>query len=305
MVEEAIGIDVGGTKTLALRIQPDGNATARACVPTPRTGPRDLLQLLFSLTDRLRTPATSTIGVALPGLVDTTTGALRHAPGFDCDDLTVRSRMEQATQLPVVTDNDARAAAWAEHRVGSGRDYNNLIVITAGTGWGCGVITDGRLLKGSHGFACEVGHLFVDSEGPLCYCGRTGCAEVSASGTAISHHGRAAGFADGETVTRAAREGDPDAQRILHTVGTALGRGAATLADLLDPALVIVGGGAADAGELLLAPARTAMRDNLTASRRRPDIPPMVAAALGNDAGAIGIALQALGGKPTPSQRQG
>ncbi|MFI5617769.1 ROK family protein [Streptomyces sp. NPDC051567] len=298
MVEEAIGIDVGGTKTLALRVRPDGTVTARVREPTPRTGSRALLLLLAGLADRLRTPVTSAVGVALPGLVETTTGVLRHAPGFRCDDLAVGGLMEEATGLPVRTDNDARAAAWAEYRVGAGRGHDDVVVITAGTGWGCGVVIGGRLLRGTHGFACEVGHLFVDPQGPACYCGRHGCAEVSASGGAISHHGRAAGFADGESVTRAAHDGDREALRILRTVGTALGRGAATLVDLLDPAVVIVGGGAAEAGDLLLAPARTAMREALTASRRRPHIPPVVTAALGNDAGATGIALLALDPRP-------
>ncbi|MFE9139406.1 ROK family protein [Streptomyces sp. NPDC007355] len=293
MSEEAIGIDVGGTKTLAVRIRPDGAIMARVRVPTPRTGPSDLLTLLTKLADRLRTPGTRAIGVALPGLVDNTTGTLRHAPGFPCDDLPVRKMLEKAVGLSAHVDNDARAATWAEYRTGAGRGHDDILMITAGTGWGCGVVTEGRLLRGSQGFAGEVGHLYVDADGPTCYCGRQGCAEVSASGSAISHHGRAAGYPDGETVTRAARDGDISALTILHTVGTALGHGAAALVDLLDPAIVIVGGGAAGADDMLLAPARSAMRDALTASRRRPAIPPVVTAALGNDAGATGIALLA------------
>ncbi|MGP3638061.1 ROK family protein [Streptomyces sp. 24-1644] len=148
MVEEAIGIDVGGTKTLAVYIRSDGTVAARLREPTPRTGPRDLLELLTSLTDRLRTPSTSAIGVALPGLVETATGVLRHAPGFPCDDMPVRRLMEEAGGLPVFTDNDARAAAWAEYRIGAAREHDDILVITAGTGWGCGVIAGGRLLRG-------------------------------------------------------------------------------------------------------------------------------------------------------------
>ncbi|MEU6889271.1 ROK family protein [Streptomyces viridosporus] len=293
MSEEAIGVDVGGTKTLAVRIRPDGTITARVRVHTPRTGPADLLTLLTSLADRLRTPGTRAIGVALPGLVETTTGTLRHAPGFPCDDLPVRGMLEEAVGLSAHVDNDARAATWAEYRTGAGRGHDDILMITAGTGWGCGVVTDGRLLRGSQGFAGEVGHLHVDAYGPTCYCGRQGCAEVSASGSAISHHGRAAGYPDGESVTRAASAGDTTALTVLHTVGTALGHGAAALVDLLDPAIVIVGGGAADADDMLLVPARTAMHGALTASRRRPAIPPVVTATLGNDAGATGVALLA------------
>ncbi|MEV5444527.1 ROK family protein [Streptomyces sp. NPDC052644] len=294
MPAEAVGVDVGGTKTLAVRIRTDGTIMERIRVPTPRTGSADLLALLTSLIDRLRTPGTLAVGVALPGLVETTTGSLRHAPGFPCDDLPVRALLEEAVGLPVHVDNDARAATWAEHRTGAGQGHRDTLVITAGTGWGCGVVIDGNLLRGSQGFAGEVGHLHVDPGGPTCYCGRQGCAEVSASGSAISHHARAAGYPDGEAVTRAARSGDPGALAVLNTVGTALGHGTAALVDLLDPAIVIVGGGGADAGDLLLAPARTAMHTALTASRRRPGIPPVVAAALGTDAGATGIALLSL-----------
>ncbi|MGW8994121.1 ROK family protein [Streptomyces zhihengii] len=294
MPEEALGIDVGGTKTLAVRIRPDGSIVQRVRVPTPRTGPVELLTLLTGLADRLRTPRTRAVGVALPGLVETATGALRHAPGLSCDDLPVRTLMEEATGLPAHVDNDARAATWAEYRTGAGRGHRDILVITAGTGWGCGAVINERLLTGSQGYAGEVGHLHVDTEGPTCYCGQHGCAEVSASGSAISHRGKTAGYPDGQAVTRAARHGDTRALAVLHTVGTALGHGAAALVDLLDPAIVIVGGGGADAHDLLLAPARTAMHTALTASRRRPGIPPMVTAALGNNAGATGIALLAL-----------
>lgn len=192
MPEEAVGLDVGGTKTLAVRIWPDGTITQRIRLPTPRTGPTDLLTLLTSLTDRLRTPRTQAVGVALPGLVETATGALRHAPGFPCDDLPVRTLLEEATGLPAHVDNDARAATWAEYRIGAGRGHHDVLMITAGTGWGCGAVIDGHLLRGSQGFASEVGHLHVHTEGPTCYSGRQGCAEVSAS--AITHHGKTTGY---------------------------------------------------------------------------------------------------------------
>lgn len=294
MQPQAIGIDVGGTKTLAVRIRPDGTVTARLRRPTPRSRPQDLMDLLDTLTRQLRTPDTTALGVALPGLVDAADGTLRHAPGFDCDDLPVRSLLQSTHLLPVYTDNDARAAAWAEHRLGAGRGHGTMVLITAGTGWGCGMVVNGLLLHGSRGFAGEVGHLTLVANGPPCYCGRQGCAEVTASGSAITGQGRASGFRDGEAVTRAADAGDERAVDILRTVGRTLGQGAAVLVGLIDPEIIVVGGGAVDAGELLLTPARASLAESLLAAGPRPDIPPLVRADLGNDAGALGIALLAL-----------
>ena len=180
----------------------------------------------------------------------------------------------------------------------------------AGTGIGGGIIIDGQLLRGAHGFAGEIGHIIVDPDGPLCGCGNHGCWEQFASGHAITRAGREAARqhpqsmiarrcggdpaqVTGQVVTESARAGDPVARGILATVGRSLGEGLAGLSNVLDPEIVVVGGGAAAAGNLLMEPARAAFVSSLEASAHRPRVP-LVTASLGNDAGAIGAALMAL-----------
>ena len=185
-----------------------------------------------------------------------------------------------------------------------------MLLVTVGTGIGGGIVVDGRIMRGAHGFAGEIGHVIVEPNGPRCGCGNLGCWEAVASGTAISRaaveavrahpgsllHEIAGGDprrADGPAVTEAARRGDAVAVDILTEVGTRLGQGIAGLVNVLDPELVVVGGGAAAAGDLLLDPARVAFRGALEAPDHRPEVP-LVPAALGNDAGAVGAGLLAL-----------
>jgi glucokinase len=207
----------------------------------------------------------------------------------------------------VVVDNDGNVAAWGEFRFGAARGSSNLLMVTVGTGIGGGIVADGRLFRGAHGFAAEIGHVIVEPNGPLCGCGNRGCWEQVASGRAIGRMGREAAAehpeslivelvggdpqnVHGPAVTEAARRGDRMALGILSEVGRRLGEGIAGLVNVLDPELVVVGGGAAAAaGDLLLDPARRAFSDAVQAPEHRPSVP-LVAAALGNDAGAIGAA---------------
>jgi glucokinase len=221
-------------------------------------------------------------------------------------DLPLADRLREGFDLPVVVDNDGNAAAWGEHRFGAGRGASEMLMVTVGTGIGGGLVTGGRLFRGAHGFAAEIGHIIVEPNGPLCGCGNRGCWEQVASGRAIGRMGRAAGAehpesllvelaggdpasVHGPVVTEAARRGDPMAVEILSEVGRRLGEGIAGLVNVLDPELVVVGGGASQAGDLLLEPARRAFDASVEAVDHRPRVP-LVAAALGNDAGAIGAA---------------
>ncbi|MFN2590535.1 MAG: ROK family protein, partial [Actinomycetota bacterium] len=184
------------------------------------------------------------------------------------------------------------------------------LLVTVGTGIGGGIIADGRLFRGAHGFAAEIGHIIVDPGGPRCGCGNLGCWEQMASGRAIGRLGREAAAAhpdgrlvalaggdpagiDGRLVTTAAKEGDPVAIDVLSEVGRRLGEGIAGLVNVLDPDRVVVGGGAIVAGDLLLEPARRAFRHTVEAVEHRPEVP-IVAAELENDAGAVGAADLAL-----------
>lgn len=168
----------------------------------------------------------------------------------------------------------AIAAAWGEFIFGAGRQFRDIVAVTVGTGIGGGLILEGRLRRGSHGVASEVGHLNAVPDGRPCSCGRRGCLEQYASGHAL---------------VREAREGDPDALESFAVVGTWLGRGLADLAAVIDPEAFIVGGGVSEAGELLLARARSTLTAKVIGKDGRP-VPPVIPASLGNRAGLVGAA---------------
>ncbi|MGW4895639.1 ROK family protein [Kitasatospora sp. NPDC004240] len=306
---EAIGVDVGATKIAAVRLSADGTVTARARLATARRTAEELVAAVVDLVDRLRGERVVAVGVGLPGMVDARTGALAFAPGLDFARAPLRALIADAVGLPVVTDNDANAAAWAEYRLGAGRGHDHLVLVTLGTGLGCGVVVAGRPLRGAHGFAAEASHLTVEPDGPPCECGEYGCWGVAASGATIAGLGRQAvaahpasplarlldeGSADvGEAVTEAALGGDGRALEILDHVGALTGVGLAALANLFDPSVMIVGGGPILAGELLLTPARASFARRLYSPGDRPPVP-LLPARFANDAGAIGAALLAL-----------
>jgi glucokinase len=234
---------------------------------------------------------------------------MRYAPNLSWRDAPLVERIGGTFGLPTVADNDNNAAAWGEYRFGIGRGHANILFVGVGTGIGGGIIADGALLRGAHGFAAEIGHTIVEPDGPVCGCGNHGCWEQLASGSAIVRDARAAvmkhphsllvklsggdpAHVTGSMVTEAARQGDTVSRGILNEVGHRLGQGIAGLVNVLDPELVIVGGGVSEAGDLLLAPARTAYSRSVEGGAFRPDVP-ILAASLVNDAGGIGAATMA------------
>lgn len=306
---QAVGLDVGGTKILAVRVARDGEILARAEAPTPADDQAATLDAMVEAARGLMTGEVLAVGIGAAGMVDVSSGILRFAPNLAWRDLAIAEHMRSALGVPCQLDNDANVAAYGEFRFGSGRGYRQVLLVTVGTGIGGGIIIDGRLFRGANGYAAEIGHVVVEPLGPLCGCGNRGCWEQVASGTAIGRLGREAAREDpsgaiarlagdpdaatGAVVTRAAIEGDRAAVEILGVVGTRLGIGIAGLVNVLDPQVVIVGGGAVAAGDLLLGPARIAFHDTVEAPDRRPSVP-IVAAQLGNDAGAVGAAALAL-----------
>jgi glucokinase len=299
-----VGVDVGGTKTLAVRLTPDGQVLARVHRPTRAASMDALLAGLTEIIGEVADGTVAGIGIGLPGLVHTPTGTLSYAPLFPFGPTEVGAHVRAVFDLPVTCDNDANAAAWAEHRLGAG-DGGTTALVTVGTGLGCGMVTGDRLLRGAHGYAAEVSHLIVEPGGEQCGCGERGCFGIEATGYAITQRARRTGRPlefwgvatdeqlTGEAVTRAARDGDPVAIGILARTGVLLGRGLAAVANLLDPDVLVVGGGAADAGDLLLTTARAEFKERLYASAHRPAVP-IRPARLGGDAGAIGAALLAV-----------
>jgi glucokinase len=212
----------------------------------------------------------------------------------------------------LVIENDANCAAYAEHALGAGRGYDEMLLVTLGTGIGGGVISGGRVLLGAFGFAGELGHMLVNQSGPPCPCGRRGCWERYASGGGLGMLAREAAYAGrlpavvalaggdpeavrGEHVTQAATAGDLGATEVVNELGWWVAAGLANLTAVLDPACIVLGGGLAAAGELLVTPTRHAYAELVEGSGRRPDVP-IVPAALGERAGAVGAALAACEG---------
>ncbi len=302
----AIGIDVGGTKINAFRVRRDGTIEERRTVATPVDDQDLALVTMIEQARSLAGAAAIAVGVGVAGLVDAANGILRFSPNVTWREMPIAERLADALELPVQVDNDANVAAWGEWRFGAGRGYRHMLLVTVGTGIGGGIVAGRRLFRGAHGFGGEIGHVIVDPSGPLCGCGNRGCWETVASGQAVGRLGReaarehphslvaslAGGDADavtGVVVTEAARRGDAIAIEVFREVGRRLGEGIAGLVNTLDPQVVVVGGGAVTAGDLLLEPARAACAGAIEGASYRPQVP-IVPAELGNDAGAIGAA---------------
>lgn len=310
---EAIGVDIGGTKCLGVALR-GGAVLAELRLPTPAT-PEGLVDTVLEVVGGLRrevpTLGHAPVGVGAPGLVDDT-GTLRFAPQFpEVRELGLRDLLVPQLGPRLIVDNDATCAAWAESRLGAAVGRTHVLMVTIGTGIGGGIIADGYLQRGRHGFAGEIGHMVVDPGGPRCPCGQAGCWERYASGSGLGWMAREAAQAGagrrmvelaggdpervrGEDVTVAAAEGDREARAVLARFAWWLALGLANLANTLDPELIVLGGGMVEAGPVLLQPAREAFARLLEGASHRPAIP-LVVAALGERAGAVGAALRAQG----------
>ena len=303
----AVGVDAGGTKVRGLLVDTtEGTVLDRRTVGTPAEDSEASLRAIVAVARELMDGGdVLAVGVGAAGMVDRH-GVMRFAPNVAWRDVPIRDEVEAATGLHTVVDNDANAAAWGEFRYGAGRDSTDMLLVTVGTGIGGGLVSAGRLLRGAHGFAGEIGHIIVEPGGPRCGCGNLGCWEQVASGRALDRLGREAArrqrtstlarmaggdpeSVTGRLVAEAARTGDPVSVHVLEEVGRRLGEGIAGLVNAFDPEVVVVGGGVADVGDPFLDPARRAFEETVEAPKHRPRVP-IVPAVLGNDAGAVGAA---------------
>lgn len=307
----AIGVDVGGTKVAGALVDSDGTMHHHVRVDSPAEDGEAMATAIATVVASLCADggADLPVGVAAAGIVDLD-GVVRYAPNIAWRDYPLRARLEDATGTSVRVENDANAAAWGEYRFGAGREVQiSMVMVTLGTGVGGGIVADGRLLRGRQGLGGELGHIVLAEGGPDCPCGNRGDLEALAAGTAIGREAREAaargevpagsalhGVHDpsGEDVTAAATAGDAFARELLGRIGFWLGRGIGSLVNALDPELVVVGGGAVAAGRPLLDPARASALETLMGREHR-SMPPIVPAALGNDAGIVGAALLASG----------
>ena len=302
----AVGIDVGGTKLLAIAIDGRGEVVAEQRTPSLRDGPA-LIDAIADLAGAVG--PVGALAVGLPGLIQQ--GVLRFAanlPGIV--ELPAAAMLEERVGAPVVLSNDATLAAWGEHARGAAVGVDDALVVTLGTGIGAGLILGGRLYEGAHGMAGEIGHVLVDPDGPPCPCGQRGCWERYASGSALGRLGGlaaeggrapallAAAGGDplavrGEHVVAAARAGDHGARTVMDEFAGWVAVGLANMVNVFDPAVIVLGGGLAEAGDVLLEPVRQRTTGLVEASAHRPAVEIRLAL-LGERAGALGAAFWAL-----------
>lgn len=293
-----IGVDIGGTKVLAAAVSTTGRVlrTARRTTPGRQVEASLIEDALTEAVEEIAGPRRpSAIGIAAAGFVDAQGERVRFAPHLPWRDEGVRARLAERWSAPVVLDNDANCAARAEIAYGAVGHAQHALVVTLGTGIGGAVVLDGAVHRGYNGMAGEFGHMQVVPNGQACECGGIGCWERYCSGNALVRFVRAQGWAEevtGPEVTDAARAGDPVALAAFADVGAWLGVGVANLVEAFDPEIVVIGGGVSAADDLLLAPARVAMRESLVGADHRV-VPPMVRAGLGPEAGAVGAAYLA------------
>ncbi|GAB3612829.1 ROK family glucokinase [Humibacter ginsengisoli] len=302
----AIGIDIGGTKIAGALVDELGVIIREDRVPTPKDT-RGIEDAVVEMIDRLSADADPVgAGVAAAGFVDAARSTVYYAPNIAWRNEPLRQKIEARVDVPVVIENDANAAGWAEFRFGAGRLVSDMVILTIGTGVGGAIVSEDRLFRGGFGAGAEVGHMRVVPGGLLCGCGARGCIEQYGSGRALQRYANeladqgGIGQALADVRTRTGRlsgsdigdliqQDDPGALAALRQLGDWLGQASASLAAVLDPQMFVFGGGVAQAGDRLLEPIRSAYLENLPARGYHPE-PEFRIAELVNDAGVVGAA---------------
>jgi glucokinase len=304
-----IAVDLGGTKVAAGLIAQDGTVVRRAVEPTDVTSEDGVLAQLERIISGLVDGGFEALGVGVPSTIDQRSGRAVTSVNIPLAGVDLRERLRELFDVPVAIENDGNAAAVAEHRLGAARGARHVVMLTLGTGVGGGLILDDRLYRGAVGAAGELGHITLDEDGPPCQgaCPGRGHLEVLASGLAADRLAdRAAAERPDGDLGRAAAAGrtvDPhllvelgsagpgDARAVLEHLGFHLGVGISDLVNIFNPELVVIGGGFAEAGDLLLDAARAVVAERALPPAK--DEVRIVRAELGSDAGLIGAALVA------------
>jgi len=303
-----VGIDAGGTKLLG-GVVDEGLAVHHRVHRLWRGEERqEVLDLFLEVVEEAlaTTPEVEAVGFGIPALMDRDRAVSLECVHLPLTGVPFRDLMSERLDRPVVVDNDATCALLAEARAGAAKGAADALLLTLGTGIGGGVLAGGRVYRGT-GSAGELGHTVVEIDGEPCPCGSRGCLETVASGSAIARAGEGVAAAQpdsglgraqasgreitGPLVTELAGEGDAAAVGVLAETGRKLGVGLASLANAFSPEVIVVGGGASAAGDLLLEPAREEMRQRALGPNREV---PVVAAHFGDEAGMLGAAMMAL-----------
>jgi glucokinase len=272
MITPGIGVDIGGTKIAAGLIDTDGTVLARVQLPTP-TGEVAIADAVAGLIRRIAPEAAgAVVGIAVPGYVSLDHRTVSYAANLELENTLLAELVEARLPVRALVINDANAALWAEYRFGAARSVQDVAMVTVGTGIGGGLLVNGKLVAGAHGWAGEIGHMVVDPGGRACGCGSRGCLDRYASGSVLE--------------TEASTP--EDFAEIAHWLGFGLSQ----VAMLLDPGLILIGGGVSAAGTALTEPVRERLA-GLLAEHGRDSTPPVVPAQLGPDAGIIGAAAYA------------
>ncbi len=312
MEAAAIGVDLGGTAVKMGLVDHAGNILDILELRTPvAEGYAGVIHFLTAMTDRLLQANrlgwhdVQGVGVGVPGYVELPEGTVVEAVNLGWRNVPLKQDLERIWRVPVTVDNDANAAALGEMWTGAGQGASNLLCLTLGTGIGGGVIINGEVYHGTSGIAGEIGHMTVRREGGRqCNCGRKGCLETEASATAIvkdvqeqlklngtgplqEEYDRS-GTITAKAVVQLAEQGDPVCQGIIRKVGRTLGTALANVCCVLNPEIIVIGGGVSRAGNLLLNPVREAF--NTAALPRIAQKTSIAPAKLGNQAGLIGAA---------------
>jgi glucokinase len=305
-----MGIDIGGTKMLGGVVDPDGNVLDQTRRDTPADDAAKIVDRIVEMIQELSADhKIEAVGVGAAGWIDADRSTVLFAPNLAWRNEPLREEIARHVPVPVVVENDANVAAWAEFQFGAAADASeSMVMFTIGTGIGGALVIGGELVRGAHGLAGELGHVLAVPDGHPCGCGRHGCVEQYASGNALVRFAQglakddtagaeyllelADGVLDsinGPMVTAAAKAGDPVAREAFQQVGYWLGNTLADLVQIIDPQLLVIGGGVIHAGDLLLHPTRTAYQVAL-AQRGRLEAAEIRGALLGNLAGLVGAA---------------
>ncbi|MDO4330209.1 MAG: ROK family protein [Lachnospiraceae bacterium] len=308
-----IGIDLGGTNIAAGVVTHEHKLVCKASVPTalPRSA-ESLADGIWELAvnmlkeNHMEMRQIESLGIGIPGTVNKATGMIEYANNFGFDNVPFIGMLQQRFPCPVLAENDAKAAAWAEYLTGAGASCHSMVAVTLGTGVGGGIILDGKIWDGCNSAAGEIGHMVVERGGRPCTCGRRGCLEAYASATALVQSAREAAGQNpdsmlvtlcggdlsklnGKAVFQAAEAKDPTAEAVMDTFIHYLAEGVANLINILQPELLCIGGGLSGAGDLLLLPLREAVRPMIHSKNSKVNTC-ITLAKLGNDAGIIGAA---------------
>lgn len=308
----SLGIDIGGTKISTAVVNIKGEIITKTRIPTnAEKGVSEMVKRVVNAAEKtlqssnLEKNKICGVGIGVPGPVDYEKGVLIFAPNLSgWRNVPFKKMIQQRINLPVYLENDANAAALGEKLFGSGRDVNNLVYITISTGIGAGVIINGKLYQGSTGTAGEVGHMTIDINGPLCECGNRGCFEALASGNAVAREMRemlSSGKSSvitkwveeikevkAEHVFKAAREGDVSAKKIVEKTCRYLAAGIGNVINLLNPELIIIGGGVSNAWDVIRGPVMKELKKR--AFKPNLDAVKVICSKMGDDIGVLGAA---------------